>query len=161
MPPCFLLATKEPRNERTYLSFCKKAFLVFVREAYLYWEIQIEGMPPIFLGVDSDASELFSKVEPTSTHFNFTGTPATLPKRTFPYHRKCPTSLADSMTGTYPRHLRRYENQALKQSLWFHLIINIEFSNLHTLWDSPPSCPPANGNNAHVDNGIRQVSSMN
>ena len=41
-----------------------------------------------------------------------TGRSATSPKKAFPHHRKRPSSIADPLTGTRPRHLWRYGNQA-------------------------------------------------
>ena len=42
-------------------------------------------------------------------------------KRTFPYHRMRPSSIAVPLTGTRPRHLRWYGNQALDKLIYFHL----------------------------------------
>ena len=46
---------------------------------------------------------------------NTTGTSATSPKKLSLYHRKRPSSIADPLTGTRPRHLRRYGNQTLME----------------------------------------------
>ena len=74
-------------------------------------------------GHDDGASRIFSKVEVISTFPILTGTSTILRGRrrhhqkTFSYHGKYRSSIADPLSGTRPRHLRWYENMSL---LAFH-----------------------------------------